>query len=774
MATEDLNILSITKNGASYLLTDFYDNKLMLSTGDKVIITIDPSNRVVSDNELTSFVIGINDASGKYTTVPYIFGYDAITGNRFRIYEKEHGKTSHYDYVRNCNKYEFVARKYMNLSWANFRSIDGYTYKEYLVDEVTISNTDIYTNPTITVKGSYYPCTWGYRVNTTPMLKIELIQDNTIIATKLKALSNNSLDSDKTSYTEILENISYRSTNDIIVRVTRYFSPNISNEQVVQLDSYIAASTDLLLNYVNDKKTISGLIVSSAQISDVTVSGKSIDSSIVVTATAENYSTWTVQAIQNGIIKSTQTGIGVLNATFTKGSLVQGGDTTFKVIVANTWNSAVSESTVNLSYTQAEVTLIDIPGTTLNVDEKLTIAWVSENQTSFTLNVDGKTYTGTTEKSITLPSGSITHGAKTITLTIKYQGKYYSNSDVKSISFVAYGKPSAPIITSNTLVSSATPYITWESTGQVAYNLVIKKISDTVEHTGDIVSMNKYHKLTKVLENNTNYVIELKIKNQYGLWSDIAKLEFSVQFEVPNIPTIHAFSSSNAIVLNVLTNIEGDSEYKYTEIWKREPLGEWKRMAYNLSHDDAWQDEYVGNEVEYEYKARNIGHTGGISESTIVVCKASVKGYTLYNVEDMSKSFAFKYDVKITPSLITNIVSNLFAGAESPHVSTDGVMYWKTTIKFSTTNRHDITKILELIKSNKPLLLKDCKGHKIVGHIINGIQPIESELGIITITLEFLETSFLEENVYAGSNTGLRVIKWDGKWRFEGTQLFHN
>lgn len=573
---------------------------------------------------------------------------------------------------------------------------------------------------------------------------------------KVEAIKNNQVKATKTGTTAtscIFNAGDIREDGKYTFKITAYY-----NSESVEL------SKDVTLSYTMP------------EISNFEVVGNSIDSPISCSWTQKNVTSWKLEAIKNNIVKATATGTDSTSYIFNTGSLTEGGDYIIKLTCyyKNVSNTSVETSkNITLSYTQAKATIIDIPGTTINVDENLTIAWVSENQTSFSLTLDGKTYTGTTEKSITLPGGSISHGSKTITLTVTYTGAYYSNSATISTTFIAYGKPNTPVITSKSMVSSATPYIAWESDGQVSYRIIIKKILNTVEDSGEVISTNKYHKITNALENNTTYVATLKIKNQYNLWSDEVTLEFTTQFNVPNTPTIQAFSSNGSIVINVSTNITGDSEYKNTEIWKREPLGKWKRMAYNLSAVDAWEDKYVGNGVKYEYKARNIGQTGGVSESDVVAAIAEVKGYTFYNVEDMDEYFSFKYDVKITPHLVTNIVSNLFAGSEAPITSTDGVMYWQTNIQFSTKNREDIISIIKLMKK-KVLLFKDCKGHKHFGNIVGGPSLRETDLGIITISLEFTDTSFLEEDVYGGGNTGLKIIKWDGTWKFDGTQSFHS
>ncbi len=240
--------------------------------------------------------------------------------------------------------------------------------------------------------------------------------------------------------------------------------------------------------------------------------------------------------------------------------------------------------------TKATISMIDLPGVTINTDESFKVAWVSNNQTRFKVELDGKTYEGTTAKSITIPKGVISKGSKTIRVTIYFANAYYSNQASMETTFTSYGKPQDPVITIPKLISSALPNITWESKEQEAYNVVIKKSLDIVEKSENTISTAQYYKVKKALENNETYLVEVKIKNKYGLWSNTSKMEFTTQFSVPNKPTlVYTLTNEGSIVLNVSTSLTGDTEYKNTEIWKKEPYGEWKRMAYNLKAEDAWE-----------------------------------------------------------------------------------------------------------------------------------------------------------------------------------------
>ena len=339
--------------------------------------------------------------------------------------------------------------------------------------------------------------------------------------------------------------------------------------------------------------------------------------------------------------------------------------------------------------------------------------------------------------------------------------------------FTSYGKPADPVITIPKLISSALPNITWESKEQEAYNVVIKKALNIVEKSENVISTAQYYKVKKTLENNTTYLVEVKIKNRYGLWSNTSKMEFTTQFSVPNKPTLaYTLTNEGSIVLNVSTNLTGDTEYKNTEIWKKEPYGEWKRMAYNLKAEDAWEDFYCGGEIEYQYKAINVGVSGGKIESDVIKATAKVKFYTFYNVEDMYQNLTFKYDAKVTVTAIQNIAQNLFAGANAPMIESDGKIYFECEMQFSSRNNDDMNRLLDLMKQAKLLLYKDCKGHKYFGKIINNPQFPRSDLGIMTFNLSFCEEVFLEEDVYDGGNSGKLPLVWDGTWMFNGTKTY--
>ena len=567
-------------------------------------------------------------------------------------------------------------------------------------------------------------------------LTVNAYQNNTLIATR--SVSGSSV---------TFEACTFTSLSEITFKVTG------------KTDTYTFDGTDT----INPKAP-------TPNISNLAVSGTSIDVPIIVTADKENVTNWTIQAIQNDIVKATKTGTGNITATFNIGEFNVGGTTIFKVTYSNLWKSGEAEIEVNLSYTQATINLLELPSSSINVDQPFTITWVTANQTNFSLQVGDKIYTGTTQKSITVPKGVIVKGTKSVTLTITFKNSYYSNTATTTATFVGYGAPSAPVLNTKSVYSSANPTLSWTSDEQVTYEVTIKRQLTVVESSKEVISTNKYYLVSAALENGGTYTVSVKIKNKYGLWSTESTAEFTVQFTVPKTPTIQAIAdiTTGSIILNVNTDTTGDTEYKNTEIWKREPNGVWKRMAYKLQAIDVWQDFYVAGGRNYEYKARNVGQSGGISESDVIIASTTVSGFNFYDVQDSNNFLRFMTGENPKPKINQSIVSNLFANASAPTSFGDGVLYYTCSFSFKTDDLNDLLKLEKIMKA-KLLLYKDNKGHKWFGNITNSPDLPEDDVNDFTLALEFIQSQFTEEDVYCGDN--IELISWNGGWKFDGTHI---
>lgn len=506
-----------------------------------------------------------------------------------------------------------------------------------------------------------------------------------------------------------------------------------------------------------------------------TTSGTSIDDTITVNWTLANQLSGTLKAYQNGSMVATKS-VTTQNAiVFEAGAFKTTADITF-VLEAGIKGTLYTSRKVLTGLTKIvpSISSLEPDKVNQNVDNDITVSWVAINQHSYKLEIDGTTYTGTTQNTLRIPGGTLSQGTKTIKLTIFYTSSWGEiRSVTKSVTFIGYGKPPLPTLNIKSLYSDATPSIRWVSSGQVAYRIIITSGISTIIDTQEVISPNLYYTLSKALSNNTDYVVKLKVKNQYNLWSDEVAGNFRTGFNVPITPSITVTADdSGAIIVNVSANVTSDTTYKNTEIWRREELGEWVRIAYNLNANVAYRDFYVASDKVYEYKARNISQSGGVSESDIVSTSTKVQGYTFYDVENKNNYVSFINDVTVNPKFNVHESSNIFAGNERPTTEQGPEGYYDCAISFKTTDRTLEAKLIKLKRTAKVLLFKDRRGHKYFGNIVGSIAFSEDSIGIITIELQFIETNFLEQDVYAGENSGIKLLKWDGTWKFDGTHSY--
>ena len=105
--------------------------------------------------------------------------------------------------------------------------------------------------------------------------------------------------------------------------------------------------------------------------------------------------------------------------------------------------------------------------------------------------------------------------------------------------FVLQAAPEPPAISEMT--ASSRPVISWQSLGQVAYQV---RIAAAGYDTGEIAGTIKSHKVGSYLANG-DYLIEVRIKNAFSIWSEWASAAFSLAVTPPPAPVISAEAVSN-------------------------------------------------------------------------------------------------------------------------------------------------------------------------------------------------------------------------------------
>lgn len=158
-------------------------------------------------------------------------------------------------------------------------------------------------------------------------------------------------------------------------------------------------------------------------------------------------------------------------------------------------------------------------------------------------------------------------------------------SDIRS--FINKVKPTPPIISE--LVPGGRVILKWNSTNQIAYEIVINDISQ-----GTFYSSNTQYK-SSYLSNGT-YSIKIRIINQYNEYSDFSEVQYTQNMNVP-APVIEFTKENDYIDISISNNIYS----KVYVIRNGEVVGEFE--------DGKYKDYFVNGICDYTIRCIVAGDT---------------------------------------------------------------------------------------------------------------------------------------------------------------------
>lgn len=380
-----------------------------------------------------------------------------------------------------------------------------------------------------------------------------------------------------------------------------------------------------------------------------------------------------------------------------------------------------------------------------NKDKPIIVMWnTSDIQTQFKLTYSGtasEEVTGTTAKTHTFPAGTFGNGNVTLTLQV-FNGYVWTE---KTASFMAYGAPPNPTLTTSTTYATAIPNFTWTATEQVSYRIQVLKESTMVLDSGEVYSSNKNHQFTNVLENNTAYTVRLRVRNQYEIESEWGFKSFSVAFTELQKPNFDMFSNDNlgTIMFNIYNAI-GQVDFSYCEILRRE-YGEvtWNKIATDLPLTATYTDYTCRSGVLYEYKVRAIGTSGGYIDSEIGLKEISLRNTMLSDTANFNNYVVLIHNPKKNRVFTKETYAMQYSGLKSPSFEFGEVKYTSMNTSF-TVDEKTLDKLLDLYYSNNILLFRDNRGKKIYGQISGEPSAADAELMKYTVSFNFAETNYIE------------------------------
>lgn len=501
---------------------------------------------------------------------------------------------------------------------------------------------------------------------------------------------------------------------------------------------------------------------------DIKIDGTIIDNKITLTANGKNVYNWNVQVIQNGVEKCIHHGTGnAINTTFNEGEIRNIGVALFRVNVSNTWNHASVDYTATLVRNEPVIIAVEPSGVNMDRGTAITCSWTTQNQHSFALDFNGTKYSGSTQKSIIIPANTLDSlGTKHITLTISYRSSWGEvRTASKTVSFNAVGTPSTPQLDANARYDTAVPTFTWTcKDAYVQYRVQVLLGENIVDDSTDVLSSSGSYTCLTTLENTTTYTVRVKVKTQYGYWSDWGSGSFTTNFVVANRPDIEVFVTDRGIAINSST-VYSDT-FSHCDIYRRTDFSDWIRIAYNLDNIVSFIDSYVGKETYY-YKVTSVSTAGGKNDSEEVSATVEVKNFNFTNVENLTENVEFIYDPEVNITVMRNTAESLYDSVYAPVVDVGEQCYKKGSCSF-LAEKQLINEFVAMLNKTKILLYRDGRGEKIFCHVVGNVETTRFAGEWYTVAFSFTEVPFLEEDLYHGNGNTCTVF-WDGAHKWDGT-----
>lgn len=507
---------------------------------------------------------------------------------------------------------------------------------------------------------------------------------------------------------------------------------------------------------------------------------------------ADNYS---IKAYQNDILIGSKTGTKVfdnadeITIQFTSTDLAYNSLNNIRFDIEGTYKtesdtvkwseyatyfksmvSLGSVTVTNLTCNLPLITSFEPSGVNQDKDTNINVTWISNNQDEFTLTANNKTYSGIIAKGIVIPSSTFSK-LETVNMVLTIRRRVYNQvfTATKTASFLLVGKPSTPVLEQKQYYSDAQPIFNWTCTDDyVQYRCEVYKSTALVFDSGDTVSSATSCQCSTTLENNTQYTVKVKVKTQFGYWSDYAVNTFTTQFVVANKPTINIYTSGNSIVIN--SDTVYSEAFDNCEIYRKTANTDWIRIAFNLDNNITYVDNFVGSETYY-YKVTSVSTNNAKNDSDIASASISINNFNFANVEDIENGIELIGNPSISITQNRQVSTTLYSGCYAPVIE-NGIQNYKSGSASFTVRKNTYDKLLSIINNSKVLIYRDRRGEKFYCSVTSNLPKKYGGGDVYNINFNFVEVPFEEKDMYSGEGN-LPIVFFDGKYQFDGTLTFN-
>jgi hypothetical protein len=345
----------------------------------------------------------------------------------------------------------------------------------------------------------------------------------------------------------------------------------------------------------------------------------------------------------------------------------------------------------------------------------------------------------------TFPKGTIEWRVR----TYDQAGLSSPYSDIQT--FFAGDKPANPTIidpTNGAIVPVANPTVQWSSVDQTAYHVKVLDVNNNLLWELQANSTNKAQTILYALQNNTDYKIQLAIKNADGILSDFVTVNIHVSYTPPAVPIVTTTKGEGIITISIDNPTPSGTQpnVSYNDLYRRKQ-GEttWTRIATNIPADASFIDYTPASGQVYEYFVRAWGDNGTYSDSTVVSESISLTGVWLHEADNPLETLhQFKLVSDRSENWQPTAAMMQFAGRRLPIAEYDDTEQRSVSVKIIVLKNSDDREAIErLIRSKNTLCYRDARGRKMFCHAFQ--LPVDDETYGNTVSLTFEEVSYTEE-----------------------------
>ena len=267
--------------------------------------------------------------------------------------------------------------------------------------------------------------------------------------------------------------------------------------------------------------------------------------------------------------------------------------------------------------------------------------------------------------------------------------------------------PVAPSIVESVFTSSR-PRLTWTTVfDQSAYQVQILYDTEVICDS-EVATTDQYFDCPVALDNDTEYTVRVRAKNDIAVWSAWAEDSISTNYGMPTVPTFVAVKKNYGIELTI-TNPVGDDTVVRNDVY-REDGDAWVLIGSTITgvYDD-WSAAVGIN----TYKVIAVGESSD-AESAEGTATLDLSGGVLTCVDDPTLSLNVKFNITYRKGGEYGAVLREFAGRELP-VAEYGEQIQRTLSINMQTRDYGDCELLDVILSQKSTLLYRDANTKIYG-----------------------------------------------------------